>query len=214
MARVGAGPDWDVRLLPMAIARVLEHHPRLRFSVEAGFPEKLIGHLRQRELDAVVGALPDNRNDPDLRFQRIVSDEIRVVGRPGHPLLARPNRMLGDYAAYGWVLPWQTELLRQRLATVFRRAALGELRIAVESDSALLLATTRQTDCIDLITMRKLRNEERPGLVVIDHEALRIRREAGLIVARRATPPLAVNTLVAELRRFANWDAGPTGCGR
>jgi DNA-binding transcriptional LysR family regulator len=207
-ARIGAGPDWIGRLLPMAIARVLERHPRLRFSVETGFPEKLIGRLRQRDLDAVIGALPEHRQDPDLRFQRIDSDEIRVVGRPDHPLLSKSHRTLADYAAYGWVLPQRTELLRQRLATVFHRAGLGEPRIAVESDSAvLLLATARRTDCLGLVTKRKLLHEEKDGLVLIDHEALHFRREAGLAVARHASPPLAVHALMTELRRLGVGDS-------
>jgi DNA-binding transcriptional LysR family regulator len=202
-ARIGAGPDWIARLLPIAIGRVLKRHPRLRFSVEAGFPERLIGRLRQGELDAVIGALPEHRRDPDLRFQRLSSDDIRVVGRLGHPLLDDPNRTLADYAAHGWVLPERTELLRQRLTNVFRRAGLGEPRVAVESDSALLLlATVRETDCLGLTTRRKLRNEEAEGLAIVDHEALQFRREAGLVTARRASPPRAVQALMLELRRL------------
>ena len=64
----------------------MEQHPNVRFTVDTGFPDRLIGRLRLGELDVVVGALPDNRVDPDLRFMRLTSDVIRVVGRKDHPL--------------------------------------------------------------------------------------------------------------------------------
>ena len=73
-ARIGAGPSWLSRHLPESIARMIAQHPNVRFTVDTGFPDRLIGRLRLGELDIVVGALPDNRVDPDLRFMRLSSD--------------------------------------------------------------------------------------------------------------------------------------------
>ena len=203
-ARVGAGPAWISRHLPGAIAAILAAHPKLRFTVEAGYPERLIGRLRQGELDVVIGALPQNRTDPDLRFERLTSDTIGVVGRSGHPLLQRPERSLADYDAYAWALPNRAELLRQRLDLAFRRAGLGEAHVAVESDSlSLLLATLRQSDCLGLATTQTLEQEEARGIAAIDHEALRFRREAGLISRRHVAFSPVIQLLAAELRRVA-----------
>jgi LysR family transcriptional regulator of gallate degradation len=98
-ARIGAGPSWLSRHLPVSISRVMGQNPNVRFTVDTGFPDRLIGRLRLGELDIVVGALPDNRVDPDLRFMRLTSDVIRVVGRKDHPLSKKPERTLADYAA-------------------------------------------------------------------------------------------------------------------
>lgn len=203
-ARVGAGPAWISRHLPDAIAAILATHPKLRFTVEAGYPERLVGRLRQGELDVVIGALPQNRADPDLRYQRLTSDTIGVIARAGHPLLRRPNRALADYAVCSWALPNRAELLRQRLDKVFQGAGLGEARTAIESDSlSLLLATLRLTDCLGLATTQTLQDEEARGIVALDHESLRFRREAGLISRRHATFSPAVQLLAAELRRLS-----------
>src|SRR6185295_2135129 len=93
-ARIGAGPSWLSRHLPVSISRVMGQNPNVRFTVDTGFPDRLIGRLRLGELDIVVGALPDNRVDPDLRFMRLTSDVIRVVGRKDHPLSKKPERTL------------------------------------------------------------------------------------------------------------------------
>lgn len=95
-ARIGAGPSWLSRHLPVSMARVMAQNPNIRFTVDTGFPDRLIRRLRIGELDVVIGALPDNRVDPDLRFSRLSSDVIRVVGRKEHPLLRKRERSLAD----------------------------------------------------------------------------------------------------------------------
>jgi LysR family transcriptional regulator of gallate degradation len=125
-ARIGAGPSWLSRHLPVTVSHIMARHPNIRFSVDSGFPDKLIGRLRLGELDIVVGALPENRIDPDLRFLRLTSDVIRVVGRKDHPLTRKRNRTVADYAKHRWVLPGRQELVRQRLARAFVEAGFPE----------------------------------------------------------------------------------------
>src|SRR6185295_1720930 len=134
-ARIGAGPSWLSRHLPVSISRVMGRNPNVRFTVDTGFPDRLIGRLRMGELDVVVGALPDNRIDPDLRFMRLSSDVIRVVGRREHPMARKRDRSLIDYAAQRWILPGRQELVRQRRQRVFMLANLAEPQLAVEPAS-------------------------------------------------------------------------------
>jgi LysR family transcriptional regulator of abg operon len=203
-ARIGAGPSWLSRHLPDAIAAIMAQHPRVRFTVETGFPDRLIGRLRLGALDVVVGALPENRVDPDLRFMRLTSDVIRVIGRAGHPLSQRPERTLADYAAARWVLPGPQELVRLRLNGALTTAGLPEPMPALETDSlSLILATLRLTDCLGLTTTQILVQEEAHGIVAIDHDALRFGREAGVVTHRHADPSPSVKLLVGELRKVA-----------
>ena len=203
-ARIGAGPSWLSRHLPESIARMLQRHPNVRFTVDAGFPDRLIGRLRLGELDAVIGALPDNRVDPDLRFMRLSSDIIRVVARREHPLVRKRERTLVDYAAHHWILPGRQELVRQRLIRAFVQAAMPEPRIAVETDSlSLTLAALRMTDCLGLTTTQILTQGEAHGVVALDHEALQFRREAGIISRRHADLSPSVKLVIAELRKIA-----------
>jgi DNA-binding transcriptional LysR family regulator len=203
-ARIGAGPSWLSRHLPESIARVMQQNPDIRFTVDTGFPDRLIGRLRMGELDVVVGALPDNRIDPDLRFMRLSSDVIRVVGRKEHPLARKRDRSLVDYAAQRWILPGRQELVRQRLQRVFMLANLAEPLPAVETDSlSLMLATLRLTDCLALTTTQILSQAEAQGIVALDHEHLQFTREAGIVSRRHADLSPAVKLMLAQVRKIA-----------
>jgi len=203
-ARIGAGPSWLSRHLPESIARVMQQNPNIRFTVDTGFPDRLIGRLRMGELDVVVGALPDNRIDPDLRFMRLSSDVIRVVGRREHPLARKRDRSLVDYAAQRWILPGRQELVRQRLQRVFMLANLAEPLPAVETDSlSLMLATLRLTDCLALTTTQILSQAEAQGIVALDHEHLQFTREAGIVSRRHADLSPAVKGMIAQVRKIA-----------
>jgi LysR family transcriptional regulator of gallate degradation len=203
-ARIGAGPSWLSRHLPESIARVMQQNPNIRFTVDTGFPDRLIGRLRMGELDVVVGALPDNRIDPDLRFMRLSSDVIRVVGRKEHPLARKRDRSLVDYAAQRWILPGRQELVRQRLERVFMLANLAEPLPAVETDSlSLMLATLRMTDCLALTTTQILSQAEAQGIVALDHEHLQFTREAGIVSRRHADLSPAVKLMLAQVRKIA-----------
>ena len=203
-ARIGAGPSWLSRHLPESIARVMAQNPNVRFTVDTGFPDRLIGRLRLGELDVVVGALPDNRVDPDLRFMRLSSDVIRVVARKEHPLVRKRDRTLADYAAQRWILPGRQELVRQRLVHALMLAGFPEPMLAVETNSlSLELATLRITDCLGLTTTQILTQEEAQGIVALDHEELQFRREAGIVSRRHADVSPSVKLVIAELRKIA-----------
>ena len=203
--RIGAGPSWLSRHLPTAISRIMAQQFKVRFTVESGFPDRLIGRLRQGELDVVVGALPDHRQDPDLRFIRLTRDVIHVVGRQNHHLTRMRDRTLADFANQRWVLPGRRELVRKRLTRVFQDAKLPEPAVAVETDSlSLILATIMVTDCLGVTTSQVLTRPEAQGVVPIDIESLRFRREAGIIIRQQADSPPIVRRVIAELRSIVS----------
>lgn len=203
-ARVGAGPSWLSRHLPDSISRVMAQGLDIHFIVDTGYPHRLIQRLRQGELDVVIGALPENRIDPDLRFSRLTSDVIKVVGRKDHPLLRKRERTLADYAAQRWILPGQHELVRLRLARVFTQVGLPEPVIAVETDSlSLQLAMLKTSDCLAMSTMHTIALHSAQGIVLIDHSQLQLRREAGIIRRRHADMSPSIKLLIAELRKVA-----------
>jgi DNA-binding transcriptional LysR family regulator len=134
----------------------------------------------------------------------LTSDVIRVVGRKDHPLIRKRNRTLGDYAAQRWVLPGRQELVRQRLERAFAQGGFPEPTLAIEADSlSLILAALRMTDCLGLTTTQILADREAHGVVAVDHEALRFRREAGIISRRHADLSPSVRLVIDELRQIA-----------
>ena len=58
IVRIGAGPTWLRRHLPVALAKVIAKHPDIRVQVDGSFDETLFRALRQSELDFVVAEIP------------------------------------------------------------------------------------------------------------------------------------------------------------
>jgi len=78
-ARIGAGPSWLSRHLPVTISRIMSRHPNIRFTVDTGFPDKLIGRLRLGELDIVIGSAAGKPDRSGSSFS--TADERRHSGR-------------------------------------------------------------------------------------------------------------------------------------
>jgi hypothetical protein len=121
-----------------------------------GLPRSIDRSAPPGDLDIVIGALPDNRRDPYLRFLRLTWDMLHVVGRQGHAFAAQA-RTLVDFA--------DSEASRAHV----QAAKLPEPDVAIETDSlSLMLATLRTTDCLGLMTSQILTQPEAHGVVSID----------------------------------------------
>jgi adenosyl cobinamide kinase/adenosyl cobinamide phosphate guanylyltransferase len=59
------------------------------------------------------------------------------------------------------------------------------------------------TDCLGLTTSQILTQEEAQGIVAIDHDQLRFRREAGIVSRRHAEMSPSIKLVIAELRKIA-----------
>ncbi|MFX0544486.1 LysR family transcriptional regulator [Roseovarius sp. S1116L3] len=109
----------SARLLPEAIARVLDQRPGLVIKVVEGTNEVLMPRLRAGELDLVVGRLPMRRHRSDLSQMRLMQGRIALVVRAGHPALALRNLGFQDLRGYGWILPPSDTTLRRQLDQFF-----------------------------------------------------------------------------------------------
>jgi DNA-binding transcriptional LysR family regulator len=202
--RVGAGPAWLSRYLPLAISRILRNRSGVRFTVEAGFPDQLIRRLRQGDLDLVLAGLPDSPIDSDLQCMRLSDDRVCVIARARHPLARKRNRTLADYASYSWILPGRQVPVRQRLEQVFSDQKIATPSAVVETDSlSFILSTLRLTDCLGFATSQALTHSEARGIVSIDHPSLSFRRDAGIIHRRPGEISSVAAILIEELRRIA-----------
>lgn len=202
--RVGAGPAWLSRYLPLAISRILRTRPGVRFSVEGGFPDQLTLKLRQGDLDLVLAGLPEGPVDPDVQCIRLSDDVLCVIGRDGHPLNRKRDRTLADYVSYPWILPGQRVLVRQRLEQAFLSHRIAPPTPAIETDSlSFILSTVRMTDCLGFATSQALKLDEARGVSRIDLPALSFKRDAGIIYRRPGEISTAARALISELRKIA-----------
>lgn len=96
--RVGALPSVAARLMPDVVSELTELAPRLRLVILDGPHGYLTGQLRGGVLDLVIGRLGDPDSMRGLRFTQLYLEEVAVVVRPGHPILADPDlRRIGEW---------------------------------------------------------------------------------------------------------------------
>src|SRR5260370_26773541 len=80
-------------ILPDAIARLKMERPGVTISVVVGTSAILVPSLVGRDLDMVLGRLPEEGRSSALLYEECYSEPICLVTRPGHPLLRK--RRLG-----------------------------------------------------------------------------------------------------------------------
>lgn len=198
--RVGGGPSWLSRYLPLVIARLTAQRTALRVRVVGGFQDRLMEALAQGELDLVVAALPEHGSDEVFECVPLTHDLLQVVARDEHPLRRRRRLRPKDLDPYGWVLPGRDVATRLRLEALFRTHGLRPPEPHIVSDSiSFILATLRVSDCLGFATDRLMDREEAKGLATLEVEGLSLRREAGIIYRRRSLLSQACQTLIAEL---------------
>lgn len=126
---IGAMPLARARLLPIAVTRFLRAHPDVAVSIVEGSHAELIEPLRDGDIDLLIGALRDPAPGPDVEQRALFADRPVVIGRAGHPLLARSDRAeVATLALYPWAVPAPATPLRVLWGRMFDGAGVHRRR--------------------------------------------------------------------------------------
>jgi LysR family transcriptional regulator, regulator for genes of the gallate degradation pathway len=213
---VGALPLGRTRLLPGAIAQMLRKHPGLQVATMEGSFESLAASLRSGDVDFILGALRPADYASDLTGTPIVTDQLALVARSGHPLASRKRIRLADVAGMDWVLPRVGAPTRDLFEKVLVRRGFDSPRVAVEtSDLALLRGILLETDLLTAISPRQLHYELAAGLLT----ELRIplpetERVIGITMRSDSHPSPGATLLIDEVRQFSGDLGDPSVPGR
>ncbi|MFF4018650.1 LysR family transcriptional regulator [Streptomyces sp. NPDC001843] len=106
--RVGVPLHEGPALLVPALNRLRERHPELRITLHGVDPDEGRRTVRLGQLDAVLATgypqVPEPAV-PGLYEEEVISDRIRLVIAPGHPLArAEGTRTLAEFAQEPWLL--------------------------------------------------------------------------------------------------------------
>lgn len=201
---VGAGPTWSLDLLPMAVAEFLAKRPHVRVNVVGGLRDTLLVALHQGNLDFVIAAMPQADLATDLQVEPLILDDVKVVARAGHPLVAAPPETPSALLEYGWALPRANLPNRLQLERILQEHGLGMPRLAVETDSVpFTYEILRRTDLLSYTPAPMLATLGAHGLAAIEVPAATWSRVAGLIYRRRATLAPAARELMQRVRDLA-----------
>ncbi|WP_119166569.1 LysR substrate-binding domain-containing protein [Algihabitans albus] len=128
-------------LLPRAIARLRRERPKVVIEVVEGTNERLQPMLLHGDLDMVIGRLSEVRHRSGVRQEQIYAEEIVILARPDHPLLACETTTLADLQRAEWILPPPETTLRRQLEKAFFDVGLEPPVAVVQS---LSLPTNRR----------------------------------------------------------------------
>ncbi len=124
-------------LLPRALARLREQRPGIAVTIAEGTIDRLMPGLRTRDIDVVLGRLPEYREREGLRQEVLYLDVVSIMVREGHPLTQRKKLALADLVDQAWVVPPPQTTLRRQIDHAFRHEGLEPPHDVIESLSIL-----------------------------------------------------------------------------
>lgn len=151
--RVGVSPLYINYPFLEAVERLRKQRPAARISVALSLNDVLIEKLLGGEIDVALSALDVVHHDGLARLP-LFSDALRVVVRPGHPLLAKRRLSLADLAGQEWILPGPGVMARRQVEARFLEAGLPPPVAAVEVgiSTSQLIGLVHRSDLLSLLS--------------------------------------------------------------
>lgn len=168
VVHVGALPLGRSRILPEAIVRFTAQHRHVRVITNESPFDLLATELRVGDVDFVLGALRPSDYASDLASEPLITEEMVLLARPGHPLL-KAGTTLSEVRDARWVLPRAGSPARVQLDSCFAAAGLGapwvEMNSAVveSGDLAVIRGLLLRSDMLAAVSAHQLAHEIASG---------------------------------------------------
>ncbi|WP_421682742.1 LysR family transcriptional regulator [Stutzerimonas urumqiensis] len=201
VVHVGALPLGRTRILPEAIVRLTLAHPGVQVVTNESPFDLLATELRSGDLDFIFGALRAPSYASDLHGEALLTEEMLILVRDGHPLLSgtvNPD----DLQRARWVLPRAGSPARGLLETCFGASGMPAPQPVVESgDLAIIRALLLRSDMLAAVSAHQLEEEIRTGeLRVLPWPLRRTKRAIGLTYRTASLHTPASQALMAAIR--------------
>lgn len=204
---IGSMPLARTSVLPAAILAFLDAHPSFAISVNDGPYDDLIQHLRQGDLDILIGALRYPEPGADVIQEPLFNSSIEICARPGHPLLSKGAVSIDDLAAARWAIPRQGTPTRRIFETVFRNQDMIPPSAIVETSSFVMIRSLLvSSDTMTMISRHQVQQElEKGELVTVPYDLGDTSRVIGITCRTGWKPTGNQVSFVEELRKQAQF---------
>lgn len=102
LRRVGAGPDWIHKILPIAISDLHRNHPRIRIDLTVTLNDELRRRFDHGEIDLFFASVSDAYFGAAYRTQILLREKMHVVARRDHPIYQGGLKTLEEVATVPW----------------------------------------------------------------------------------------------------------------
>jgi LysR family transcriptional regulator of gallate degradation len=198
---VGSLPLVRTILLPRAIARLRTEHPGIDVSTKEGRYDDLAAALRCGDIDVMVGALRGADSGGELLEETLFYDQLSIIVRSDHPLLARKNLGLRDALDYEWVIPMQGTPTRKLVELAMSERELPMPEHIVETSSLVLLrGLLMEANYVTALSRHQVFfEEENEMLSILPIDLPESRRPIGITRRASGSIPPAAELLMTEL---------------
>lgn len=183
---IGSMPLARTSILPDVINSFTLSHPDIGLDVVDAPYNDLLFHLRNGDLDVLIGALRFPPPADDIVQEELISPPLAIVGRKDHPLHQTDSLELEQLVDYGWVVPRKGTPTRAFFDTLFADQGLPTPRRLVETSSQILIRSLLNgSDRLTLISTHQVEQELRQNILsVIPYDLSHTRRPIGITVRR------------------------------
>lgn len=181
VVQVGALPLGRTRILPEAIVRLMREHPGIQVITNESPFDLLATELRAGDVDFIFGALRSTAYASDLSGEALLTEEMVVLARRGHPLYSK-STVQAELADAQWVLPRAGSPARHMLDDCFTASGIAPPRPMVESgDMAIIRGLLLRSDMLAAVSAHQLEAEIASGeLCILPLELRHTSRAIGL----------------------------------
>jgi LysR family transcriptional regulator, pca operon transcriptional activator len=161
---VGLLPTVSTRFFPEVVGDYLRGAAVPTLSIETGAHPVLLRKLRDREIDLMIGRMPQPAEMPGLEFEFLYEEPIIAAVRAGHPGRGQPiAQVLRDHPV---ILPTRDAIIRGTVDAYLASLNLAGLVPAVETSTlALGRGLLFATDAVWFISQGVLEAELEAGQV-------------------------------------------------
>ena len=181
VVQVGALPLGRTRILPEAIVRLMREHPGIQVITNESPFDLLATEVRAGDVDFIFGALRSTAYASDLSGEALLTEEMVVLARRGHPLYSK-STVQAELADAQWVLPRAGSPARHMLDDCFTAFGIAPPRPMVESgDMAIIRGLLLRSDMLAAVSAHQLEAEIASGeLCILPLELRHTSRAIGL----------------------------------
>ena len=135
--------------LPSVLIELTRCAPEIIVHAEVDRSRPLIEGLMHARFDLVVARVRDASLEPDLFFEPLVAEPIRVFARTGHPLARKRKLGLKDVTGFKWILPPVETDMRMRLDALCAQHGMPPFTALVETWSvSVIMSMLRYSDAL------------------------------------------------------------------
>lgn len=153
----GCGPALAARLVPDALVRFMERHPRIRARFEVNHWENLSRCLSRDEIEFFIADIRQLESDPSVQVRALTPRAALFFCRAGHPLLGKESLSTNDLFDYPLAATRIPIGVRKVLANLSGKA---DFDLHVECEQLHLLEKiVRQSNAIGIGTYEALASQ-------------------------------------------------------